>query len=44
VNRSTVTTATWLHHLSWHAESRGDVERLHELLLAMGKLEFVHWP
>jgi glyoxylase I family protein len=25
-----------LHHLAWHAESRGDVDRLHELLLAMG--------
>ncbi len=25
-----------MHHLAWHAESRGDVDRLHELLLAMG--------
>lgn len=25
-----------LHHLAWHAESRADVERLHELLLGMG--------
>jgi catechol 2,3-dioxygenase-like lactoylglutathione lyase family enzyme len=24
-----------LHHLAWHADSRADVDRLHELLLAM---------
>ena len=24
-----------LHHLAWHAESRADVDRLHERLLAM---------
>ena len=24
-----------LHHLAWHAESRADVDRLHELLLRM---------
>ena len=25
-----------LHHLAWHAASRDDVDRLHELLLGMG--------
>ena len=25
-----------LHHVAWHAESRADVERLHELLLSIG--------
>ena len=28
--------APGLHHLAWRAESRGDVDRLHELLVARG--------
>lgn len=28
--------STGLHHLAWHAASREDVDRMHELLLAIG--------
>lgn len=27
-----------LHHLAWHAESRADVDRLHDLLLDLGAM------